>query len=80
MRSTGLQVQSITIKLQKLNRFRSGAILLLYIIQDTALSKARYFLNICYHSRVQIPTVNVSNSQPTTIFRPCAMMLLTAGN
>jgi len=58
------QVMGIAIKLQKLYRFRSGAMLLPYITQNTALSTDGYALKICYHTRVKVPAVDVSNTPP----------------
>jgi hypothetical protein len=63
----------IAIKLQKLYIFRNEAMLLPYVSQNTALSTAGYSLKICYHTKVKIPIVNVSNTTPPHYFvrAPC---------
>ena len=58
----GEQVVDIAIKLQILYRFCSGAMILPYVAQRTVLSTAGYSLKICYHTGVQIPILNVSNT------------------
>ena len=61
------------IKLQKSYRFRSGAMLLPYITQNTALSTDGYSLKICYHTRVKIPVLDISYTPPPQYFvrGPC---------